>query len=284
MVRRHHLIEIKGIKELTLSISSTPHHASLPPINHSIERNHGSQIASMGVLQQNPGADRTYRGQHESDAFDPDRTSRDRLGLVRRAPERPRRECGTSGDHGEACHPACGVDRAAKPFEHVADRDRTEEAGCEPSKRVWRKRGAPLCRIRSSDGAAGKRTPLDAASAKSKHTRTDFDPGGPMNWIVEAEAALLWGTAKQRETPSIINAAAEAEAVQAYNRAVDALEGRISARNMRSLTRRGLVDAWKVASGKPLLAAARAPGHISEWSPSESLDRFRKCSLALCRG
>jgi len=105
-----------------------------------------------------------------------------------------------------------------------------------------------------------------------------------MNWIVEAEAALLWGTAKQRETPSIINAAAEAEAVQAYNRAVDALEGRISARNMRSLTRRGLVDAWKVASGKPLLAAARAPGHISEWSPSESLDRFRKCSLALCRG
>jgi len=56
MVWWHHLIEIKGIKELTLSISSTPHHvASLPPINHSIERNHGSQIASMGVLQQNRG-------------------------------------------------------------------------------------------------------------------------------------------------------------------------------------------------------------------------------------
>src|SRR5262249_55033741 len=52
-VRRHHLIEIKGIKELTLSISSTPHHATLPPINHSIERNHGSQIVSMRVLQQN---------------------------------------------------------------------------------------------------------------------------------------------------------------------------------------------------------------------------------------
>ena len=47
MVRRHHLIEIKGIKELTLAFSSTPHHASLPPINHSIERNHGSQIVSM---------------------------------------------------------------------------------------------------------------------------------------------------------------------------------------------------------------------------------------------
>src|SRR5262245_45673894 len=55
MVRRHHLIEIKGIKELTLSISSTPHHATLPPINHSIERNHGSQIVSMRVLQQNQG-------------------------------------------------------------------------------------------------------------------------------------------------------------------------------------------------------------------------------------
>src|SRR5262249_10318841 len=41
------------IKELTLSISSTPHHATLPPINHSIERNHGSQIVSMRVLQQN---------------------------------------------------------------------------------------------------------------------------------------------------------------------------------------------------------------------------------------
>jgi hypothetical protein len=53
MVRRHHLIEIKGIKELTLSISSTPHHSSLPPTNHSIERNHGSQIVSTRVLQQN---------------------------------------------------------------------------------------------------------------------------------------------------------------------------------------------------------------------------------------
>ncbi|MEA2919217.1 MAG: hypothetical protein QOJ15_11298 [Bradyrhizobium sp.] len=54
MVRWHHLIEIKGIKELTLSISSTPHHASLPSINQSIERNHGLKIVSMGVLQQNP--------------------------------------------------------------------------------------------------------------------------------------------------------------------------------------------------------------------------------------
>jgi hypothetical protein len=27
-----------------------------------------------------------------------------------------------------------------------------------------------------------------------------------------------------------------------------------------------------------------APGQVSEWSPSESLGRFRKCSLALCRG
>jgi hypothetical protein len=38
-----------------LSISSTPHHASLPSINPSIERNHGLKIVSMGVLQQNLG-------------------------------------------------------------------------------------------------------------------------------------------------------------------------------------------------------------------------------------
>jgi hypothetical protein len=68
-----------------------------------------------------------------------------------------------------------------------------------------------------------------------------------MQWVVEAEAALRWATAKQRETPSIINAAAEAEAVQAYNCAVDALEGRISARKYAEFDadRRGLVDAWK---------------------------------------
>ena len=31
-------------------------------------------------------------------------------------------------------------------------------------------------------------------------------------------------------------------------------------------------------------ALAEAPGQLSELSPSESLGRFRKCSLALCRG
>ena len=68
-----------------------------------------------------------------------------------------------------------------------------------------------------------------------------------MQWVVEAEAALRWATAQQRETPSIINAAAEAEAVQAYNCAVDALESRISARKYAEFAayRRGLVDAWK---------------------------------------
>src|SRR3979409_2627099 len=61
MVRWHHLIEIKGIKELTLSISSTPHHASLPSINQSIERNHGLKIVSMGISQQNPPNSRHFR-------------------------------------------------------------------------------------------------------------------------------------------------------------------------------------------------------------------------------
>jgi hypothetical protein len=44
-----------------------------------------------------------------------------------------------------------------------------------------------------------------------------------MQWVVEAEAAIRWATAKQRETPSIINASAEAEVVQAYMPTIERL-------------------------------------------------------------
>jgi hypothetical protein len=77
-----------------------------------------------------------------------------------------------------------------------------------------------------------------------------------MQWVVDAEAALRWATAKQRETPSIINVAAEAEAVQAYNCAVDALEGRISARKYAEF------DVYrKGPSGRP--ATCRLAGLLS---------------------
>jgi hypothetical protein len=55
MIGRNHLVEIKGIKELALSVFPPSHHATLPPmIDSSIKRNHGSSIVSMGVLQHNP--------------------------------------------------------------------------------------------------------------------------------------------------------------------------------------------------------------------------------------
>src|SRR5436190_11841268 len=55
MIGRNHRVEIKGIKELTLSVFPLPHHAPLPPmIDSSIKRNHGSASVSMGVLQHNP--------------------------------------------------------------------------------------------------------------------------------------------------------------------------------------------------------------------------------------
>src|SRR5436190_2452210 len=55
MIGRNHRVEIKGIKELTLSVFPLPHHAPLPPmIDSSIKPNHGSASVSMGVLQHNP--------------------------------------------------------------------------------------------------------------------------------------------------------------------------------------------------------------------------------------
>ena len=43
--------------------------------------------------------------------------------------------------------------------------------------------------LRLNQRAEGQFPPrlLMPPSAKSKHTRTDFDPGGPMQWVVEAE-------------------------------------------------------------------------------------------------
>src|SRR5665647_3970471 len=54
MVRRHNLVQIKGIKELALSILPPTHHATLPMMIDSVEWNHGSPCASMGLLQHNP--------------------------------------------------------------------------------------------------------------------------------------------------------------------------------------------------------------------------------------
>src|SRR5664279_3150640 len=63
MVGRHHLVQIKDIEELALLVFLPSHHAPLPMMIHSIERNHGSPIASMGVLQHNRG----YSGHAERD-------------------------------------------------------------------------------------------------------------------------------------------------------------------------------------------------------------------------
>src|ERR1035437_8560110 len=53
MVGRHNLVQIKGIKELALSILPPTHYATLPMMIDSVEWNHGSPCASMGLLQHN---------------------------------------------------------------------------------------------------------------------------------------------------------------------------------------------------------------------------------------
>src|SRR5262245_53336295 len=54
MISRHHLVEIKCVKELPLSTLSLPHHGLLPRIAVSVRRNHGSPTVSTRVLQHNP--------------------------------------------------------------------------------------------------------------------------------------------------------------------------------------------------------------------------------------
>jgi hypothetical protein len=54
MVGWDYLVEIKGIKELALSVFPPSHHAPLPLVTDSMQRNHGSPVISMGVLQHNP--------------------------------------------------------------------------------------------------------------------------------------------------------------------------------------------------------------------------------------
>src|ERR1700730_7020348 len=51
----HHLVELKRIKELTLSAFPPTHHRSLPRFVAPIRRNHGSTIVSTRVLQPNHG-------------------------------------------------------------------------------------------------------------------------------------------------------------------------------------------------------------------------------------
>src|SRR5262245_62775110 len=51
MIRRHHRVQIKRIEKLTLPTSLASHHPLPPSMAESIQRNHGSQPTSMGVLQ-----------------------------------------------------------------------------------------------------------------------------------------------------------------------------------------------------------------------------------------
>src|SRR5258708_39914149 len=51
MIRRHHLVEIKRVKELGLSTLSPPHQGLLPRITISVRRNHGSSGVSTRVVQ-----------------------------------------------------------------------------------------------------------------------------------------------------------------------------------------------------------------------------------------
>ena len=54
MIGWDHLVQIKRIKELTLSVLPPTHHAPLPPMTLSNQRNHGSRVVSTRVLQHNP--------------------------------------------------------------------------------------------------------------------------------------------------------------------------------------------------------------------------------------
>jgi hypothetical protein len=51
MIRRHHLVEIERVKELTLSALSPPHHQPLPANRSADPRNQGSTAVSTRVLQ-----------------------------------------------------------------------------------------------------------------------------------------------------------------------------------------------------------------------------------------
>src|SRR3954452_615000 len=61
MIGGHDLVELKGVEKLALSLLSAPHHGPLPSMTESIQRNHGSPIASIGVLQQNQRQSRHLR-------------------------------------------------------------------------------------------------------------------------------------------------------------------------------------------------------------------------------
>ena len=54
MVGRHYLVEIKRVKESTLSAFPPTHHEPLPLIHVSIQWNHRSRVLSIEVLQHTP--------------------------------------------------------------------------------------------------------------------------------------------------------------------------------------------------------------------------------------
>ena len=55
MIRRHPLVEIERVEELTLSALSPSHHATAPANRSPDPRNHGSTAVSTRVLQHNRG-------------------------------------------------------------------------------------------------------------------------------------------------------------------------------------------------------------------------------------
>src|SRR5271155_3305266 len=55
MIRRHHLVQIERVEELTLSALLPPHHRPLPANRSPDVRNHGSTVVSTRVLQHNRG-------------------------------------------------------------------------------------------------------------------------------------------------------------------------------------------------------------------------------------
>ena len=58
------------------------------------------------------------------------------LPLLGCPPYRPGGNGRAISNYGKACHPTGGVGCAAKPVEHIADRDRAEKAGREPRERI----------------------------------------------------------------------------------------------------------------------------------------------------
>ena len=75
MIGWDHLVEIKRIEKLSLSIFPPPHHAPLPLMPSLHQRNHGSRVVSTGVLQHNRGQSGSHMLAVSFSGYDPFRKS-----------------------------------------------------------------------------------------------------------------------------------------------------------------------------------------------------------------